>query len=719
MLKRLICWIMAMGLLGISPAARAEDGYDLWLRYPKAEGVRLSAISRLGQKIVAPGQSATAKLAREELIRGIEGLTGQQPEQTRLTGSGAILLATARDSNIVAKLKPDLGLGTLGQDGYVLRTMAVDGKDMTVIAADTDQGLLYGVFHFLRLAQTNVPLDRIAVRSVPRTGLRLLNHWDNLDGMVERGYAGQSIWDWWRLPDWKGPRYRDYARANASIGINGTVLNNVNAKSESLTAPYIAKAAALADVFRPYGIKVYLSARWTAPMELDGLKTADPLDPQVAAWWKAKADEIYRAIPDFGGFLVKANSEGQPGPQDYKRTHADGANMLAAAVKPHGGIVMWRAFVYAHDNPDDRGKQAYADFKPLDGTFADNVLVQVKNGAIDFQPREPFHPLFGAMPKTPLMMEFQITKEYLGQSTHLTYLGPLFEETLKSDTFAKGKGSTVARVIDGSLDGHRLTGIAGVANIGADRDWSGSIFNQADWYAFGRFAWDPDSSAETIAQEWVAQTFTADPRFVDPVVKMMMGSREAAVDYMTPLGLSHIMDTGHHYGPGPWVSELARPEWNPVYYHRADAQGIGFDRTGTGSNAIAQYAPELARRLADPKTTPERELLWFHHVGWDSRLASGKTLWNSLVQRYDAGVAFAEGMQGTWKSLQPYVDPARFAQTEAFLAIQAREAKWWRDACIAYFQSISKRPLPPGASPPAHPLEWYKAQRFPYAPGNP
>ena len=330
---------------------------------------------------------------------------------------------------------------------------------------------------------------------------------------------------------------------------------------------------------------------------------------------------------------------------------------------------MWRAFVYAHDNPDDRAKQAYADFKPLDGQFADNVLVQVKNGAIDFQPREPFHPLFGAMPKTPLMMEFQITKEYLGQSTHLTYLGPLFKETLDADTYAKGKGSTVAKVVDGSLDGHRLTGIAGVANIGVDRDWSGSIFNQADWYAFGRLAWDPDLTAESIAREWAAMTFSPDPRLVQPVVAMMMGSREAAVDYMTPLGLAHVMGTGHHYGPAPWVSELARPEWNPVYYHKADARGIGFDRTRSGSNAIAQYAPALARRLADPATTPESELLWFHHLPWDYRLKSGETLWNGLVHRYDRGVAYVADMQRNWNSLRPLVDPERFAQTQAFLAI--------------------------------------------------
>ncbi len=697
----------------LTPVAQAEDGYDLWLRYPQADAPRSSGISAHATAIIATGNSPTLTIATRELQHGIAGMTGAKPALSATVQQGALLLATPA-SSLALPVKTD----GLGDEGYAIRSTMVDGKAVTLIAANSDIGLLHGAYHWLRLAQSGESLDNLDIRSAPKIGLRLLNHWDNLNGTVERGYAGQSIWDWWRLPDWKGPRYSDYARANASIGINGTVLNNVNAKADSLTAPYIAKAAALADVFRPYGIKVYLSVKWTAPMELDGLKTADPLDPQVAAWWKAKADEIYKAIPDFGGFLVKANSEGQPGPQDYNRTHADGANMLASAVKPHGGIVMWRAFVYAHDNPDDRAKQAYSDFKPLDGKFADNVIVQVKNGAIDFQPREPFHPLFGAMPKTPLMMEFQITKEYLGQSTHLTYLGPLFEETLDADTYAKGKGSTVAKVIDGSLEGHKLTGIAGVANIGVDRDWSGSIFNQADWYAFGRLAWDTSLSADAIAKEWAEMTFSPDAKVVQPVVKMMMGSREAAVDYMTPLGLAHVMDTGHHYGPGPWVSDLARPEWNPVYYHKADANGIGFDRTKSGSDAVGQYAPPLAKLLASAKTTPERELLWFHHLPWDYRLKSGDNLWDGLVRHYDNGVRYVADMQTTWASLKPYVDADRFAETEAFLTIQHREAQWWRDASIAYFQSVSKRPLPAGSAAPAHDLNWYKALKFPYAPGH-
>ncbi|WP_242123764.1 alpha-glucuronidase family glycosyl hydrolase [Sphingobium sp. Sx8-8] len=723
MFARLFCWTIAAVMTAAAPAM-AEDGYALWLHHARPNGGSAEAIARHAAAVMAPGSGATALIARDELVRGLTSASGIAPvvtdgsqgasPQGGSPQAGAIWLATpASAPGLPVKLDG------LGDEGYAIRSLIRNGQPVTLIAANSDIGLLHGAYAYLRLADTGASLDRLDIRSAPRMKLRLLNHWDNLDGTVERGYAGQSIWDWWRLPDWKGPRYTDYARANASIGINGTVLNNVNARSDSLTAPYIAKAAALADLFRPYGIKVYLSVKWTAPMELSGLKSADPLDPQVAAWWKAKADEIYRAIPDFGGFLVKANSEGQPGPQDYGRTHADGANMLAAAVKPHGGIVMWRAFVYAHDNPDDRAKQAYSDFKPLDGQFADNVLVQVKNGPIDFQPREPFHPLFGAMPRTPLMMEFQITKEYLGQSTHLTYLGPLFEEVLKSDTFARGKGSTVARVIDGSLEGHKLTGMAGVANIGADRDWSGSIFNQADWYAFGRLAWDPDLPAEAIAREWVAQTFSPDPRVTGPVVAMMMGSREAAVDYMTPLGLAHLMGTGHHYGPAPWISDLARPEWNPAYYHKADAQGIGFDRTRTGSNAIGQYAPRLAKILADPRTTPERDLLWFHHVGWDAKLKSGETLWDGLVHHYDDGVAYVANMQTIWDSLRPYIDSERFTQTQVFLGIQRREAQWWRDASIAYFQSIARRPLPPGASAPEHDLDWYKARRFPYAPGHP
>jgi alpha-glucuronidase len=470
-------------------------------------------------------------------------------------------------------------------------------------------------------------------------------------------------------------------------------------------------------MMRPWGIRVYLSARFSAPIEIGGLKTADPLDPAVRAWWKAKADEIYRAIPDFGGFLVKANSEGQPGPRDYHRTHVDGANALAAAVAPHGGIVMWRAFVYAETDPDDRAKQAYTEFVPLDGRFADNVLVQVKNGPLDFQPREPFHPLFGAMPRTPLMIEFQITKEYLGFSTHLAYLGTMWAETLGAGT-GRRRGETVADVVDGSVERHRLSGIAGVANIGSDRNWSGSTFDQANWYAFGRLAWNPKADPAAIAREWAAQTFSPDPRIVAPVVAMMMPSRQAVVDYMTPLGLAHVMATGHHYGPGPWVGDLARPEWNPTYYHRADARGIGFDRTGTGSNAVAQYAPSVARRFADPKRVGDDDLLWFHHLPWDHRMADGATLWDTLVRRYDRGVAAVGTMRGRWAALEKSMDAERYREVETYLAIQEREARWWRDASIAYWTSLNGLKLPDGAATPAETLDHYRALSFPYAPGQ-
>jgi alpha-glucuronidase len=710
---RLLLACLAAVLFAL-PAA-SEDGYDLWLRYrpPAAGSVR---------ELVVTGASPTLDAVQRELVRGLSGLAGAPiPVVGEPTRSGAVLFGTPRSSALIASLSLDLRRA--GGEGYVIRDVTLGGHAVTVIAANSDIGVLYGAFHFLRLLQTGQGTQTFDLASQPRTQRRVLDHWDNLDRHVERGYAGQSIWDWHKLPGWLDPRYTDYARACASIGINGAVLTNVNANATSLTPPYLEKAAALANVFRPYGVRVFLSARFSAPIEIGGLKTADPLDPAVRAWWKSKVDEIYRYIPDFGGFLVKANSEGQPGPQDYKRTHADGANMLAEPLAEHGGIVMWRAFVYSSENTEDRAKQAYAEFVPLDGKFADNVLVQVKNGPIDFQPREPFSPLFGAMPKTPLMMEAQITKEYLGFATHLVYLGTMWEEALDADTLVSGKGSTVAKIIDGELHGYRLTGMAGVANIGSDRNWSGSHFDQANWYAFGRLAWDPQLSARAIAEEWARMTFSNDPAFVEPVVAMMMGSREAAVDYMTPLGLAHLMGTGHHYGPAPWVSDLKRPEWNPAYYHRADSYGIGFERGppvdgNGGSNATAQYSPKLAAIYADPKKTPENLLLWFHHVSWDRRMASGRTLWDELVHHYDHGVETVKEMRRTWDAQRGRVDAERFAQVAAFLAIQAQEAQWWRDACVAYFQSISKRPLPAGSASPAHPLEYYEALTFPYAPGR-
>ena len=708
--------LLCLAMLTAGPAS-AEEGSDLWLRYRPVEAQWQARYRPLVASIAVPGESPTLRAARDELERGITGLLGVRPRfQSSTSKSGVITVGTPHTSPDIARLK--LPLARLGPEGYLIRSVRMRGQPATVIAANSDRGALYGTFHLLRLIQTHQPIDRLDIGSTPKVQLRLLNHWDNLDRTVERGYAGFSLWDWHKLPGWRDNRYTNYARANASIGINGTVLNNVNSNAQILTPLYLEKVAALADTFRPYGIKVYLSARFSAPIELGKLPTADPLDARVRAWWKAKAAEIYRHVPDFGGFLVKANSEGQPGPQDYQRTHADGANMLADALKPHGGVVMWRAFVYSNEQPEDRAKQAHNEFKPLDGRFRDNVILQVKNGPIDFQPREPFHPLFGAMPKTPLMMEFQITKEYLGFATHLAYLGTMWEEVLREDTYASGKGSTVASIVDGSLHGYRLTGMAGVANIGTDRNWSGSQFDQANWYAFGRLAWDPDLSAQIIAEEWARATFSNDPGFVRPALAMMMRSRQAVVDYMTPLGLHHLMATGHHYGPGPWVNDLQRADWNPTYYHRADASGIGFDRTASGSNAVGQYAPEVATRYGSPERVPEDLLLWFHHVPWDHPMRSGRTLWNELVTRYSHGVGEVATMRQTWEGLRPYVDPERHAEIAAFLAIQQREAQWWRDASIAYFQSVSGRPLPPGEAPPPHNLAHYKSLQFPHAPGH-
>ena len=711
-MKRFVLIIAAAAAMALAPAARAEDGYDLWLRYQPVEASAAGPYRAVARELVIQGGSPTLAVARAELERGLSGLLGAAPSiSSDVNADGAIVLGTPATSRIVAAL--NLPLERLGPDGYLIRSVTTGGRRATVVAGNSDVGVLYGVFDLLRRIQTRQGLEQLDVIEAPKVKLRLLNHWDNLDRSVERGYSGQSIWDWWKLPDAKDPRYIDYARANASLGINGAVLNNVNAKADSLTAPYIAKAAAVADVLRPYGVKVYLSVRFSAPMEIGGLKTADPLDPAVRAFWAAKADEIYRAIPDFGGFLVKANSEGQPGPQDFGRSHADGANMLGEAVGRHGGVVMWRAFVYSHEQPEDRIKQAYNEFVPFDGKFRDNVLVQVKNGPLDFQPREPFHPLFGAMPKTPLMMEFQITKEYLGFATHLVYQGPLYEEALQADTWRNGRGTTVAKVVDGRAHGHKLTGMAGVANVGSDRNWSGSHFDQANWYAFGRLAWNSDLSSRAIAEDWARRTFSNDPAFLKPVIDMMVASRETVVDYMTPLGLTHIMGRSHHYGPGPWVEGGERADWTSVYYHRASPEGIGFDRMATGSDAVAQYAPEAGKALA----ADEKNLLWFHRVPWDHKVASGRTLWDEMVVRYTDGVRRVSEMRRTWEAMRPYVDAQRHAEVAAYLAIQEKEAQWWRDACIAYFQQFSKRPLPAGYAPPAHPLAYYESLSFPYAPG--
>jgi alpha-glucuronidase len=527
----------------------------------------------------------------------------------------------------------------------------------------------------------------------PRLQQRILNHWDNLDSSIERGYAGKSLWKWEELPETPDPRYRDYARLCASIGLNGAVLNNANASSTSLTTEYLHKTAALAEVFRPYGIRVFLTAKFSAPMTLGGLETADPLDAAVRHWWKNKADEVYGIMPDFGGFLVKADSEGQPGPYTYKRNHAEGANMLAEALAPHDGIVMWRAFVYGHGETD-RAKKAYADFQPLDGTFADNVFVQVKNGPIDFQPREPIHPLFGGMPRTPLMMEFQVAQEYLGQSKHLVYLAPMWKEILDFDTFAAGKGSTVAKVLDGSVHSYAMTGIAAVSNTGDDRDWCGHHFSQANWYAFGRLAWNTDLSSETIAEEWIRATFTNDDTAVARILDIMMVSWEACVNYMTPLGLHHIMREGHHYGPDPSFDAGEREDWRSTYYHRADADGLGFDRSSAGSNAVAQYHPPVRDLFEHLGTCPEKYLVWFHHVPWTHTMRSGRTFWEELVWLYRHGVEQAKDMREAWKTLQPFIDAQRYEEVLNKLNTQVTDAAEWPEVCLPYFQQFSGLPIP-------------------------
>lgn len=697
----------------------AEDGYRLWQRYDQVQdAVRLQSYRQAISEIVLQGDSPTLLIAQKELTMGLSGLLAQPVTAVKQATRQAILVAgTPSGSALVKELSLGKNFKSVGDEGYFILTTSKNGRKYTVIAANTDIGVLYGSFHFLRLLQTQQDISTLSITSSPRIKHRVLNHWDNLDRTVERGYAGFSLWDWHKLPDYIDQRYLDYARANASIGINGTVLTNVNANALVLTENYLRKVKALADAFRPYGLKVYLTARFSAPIEIGGLKTADPLDPKVQAWWKQKSDEIYTLIPDFGGFLVKANSEGQPGPQNYGRNHADGANMLADAVAANGGIVMWRAFVYDDKEPDDRAKQAYNEFKPLDGKFRDNVLVQVKNGAIDFQPREPFHPLFGAMPKTPLMMEFQITQEYLGQGTTLAYLSPMYKETLEADTYAKGKGSTVAKVVDGTLDKHQLTGIAGVANIGNDRNWTSHQFGQANWYTFGRLAWDHTLTSGAIADEWLKMTFTNKSEFVAPVKDMMLNSHETVVNYMTPLGLHHIMGWSHHYGPGPWIKDKHRADWTSVYYHRADEKGIGFDRTTGGSNAVSQYFPPVAKEFGSLKKCPEEYLLWFHHVPWDYRVNSGRTLWDELCYRYSSGVDSVRQMQKTWNGMQGMIDEERFNHVKTFLSIQEQEAKWWRDACLLYFQTFSKQPIPQNLEKPAHTLDYYLSLDPKFVPG--
>ena len=715
----LLALVLSASLL---PAiTHAEDGYRLWLRYDRINDPQLLQQYRTTiHDLHFNTTSATLRAASDELTSGLAGLLGQpvgeiHSESTH-TNEGALLIGTPASSALIARLHWTDSLNRLGKEGFLIRHYTLNDQSGIAIVANTDIGILYGVFHFLRLLQTHQSLQSLDITSIPALQYRILDHWDNLNRIVERGYAGLSIFDWWTLPLYKDRRYTDYARANASIGINGAVLNSVNASPIILTPAWLTKAAALADIFRPYGIRVYLSVNFSSPITIGGLPTADPLDPAVQAWWKKKVDEIYSYIPDFGGFLVKANSEGQPGPQNYGRSHADGANSLADALAPHHGIVIWRAFVYS-ESSEDRIKQAYDEFKPLDGKFRNNVLLQVKNGPLDFQPREPFSPLFGAVPNTPLMLEVQITQEYLGFSNHLVYLAPLFEECLNADTYTKGKGTPVSATI---------TGMAGVANIGNDINWCGHPFAQANWYAFGRLAWCAGQPAASIADEWVRQTFSNNPGIVDTLKKMMLASREIAVDYMTPLGLAHIMGYSHHYGPAPWYDKASRADWNPVYFHRADSAGLGFDRTPTGSNALEQYAPGARTLWADQKDCPDNAVLWWHHVGWNDRLHSGRTLWEELCHKYYTGVDSVRWMQKCWDALQPggsptdpaAIDTQRWQQVKMLLSIQQQDAVWWRNACLLYFQTFSRQPLPAGAEQPDHTLAYYENLQLYYAPGT-
>lgn len=673
-----------------------EDGYDLWLRYRPITSPEIRvAYWRQLQGVVVPGDSLTMAAIRSELRQALAGLLdiGGRVHQDHLRQPG-VLIGTPETSPQIAALNWDAHIDAQGQDGYLIRSIALNMEPVIVVAAQTEIGALYGTFHLLRLLQTHQPLSSLNIAERPRLQYRMLNHWDNLDGSIERGYAGQSLWKWAELPETLDPRYRDYARACASIGINGTVLNNVNAGMQSLTTAYLLKTAALANVFRPYGITVFLTAKFSAPMALGNLPTADPVDAAVQQWWRAKADEIYQLIPDFGGFLVKADSEGQPGPYTYERNHAEGANMLADALAPHGGVVVWRAFVYGQGEPD-RLKKAYADFHPLDGAFARNVFVQVKNGPLDFQPREPVHPLFGGMPHTPLMMEFQVTQEYLGQSTHLVYLAPMWKEILDFDTFAEGEGSTVAKVLDGSVHGYAMTGMAGVANTGDDRNWCGHHFAQANWYAFGRLAWNHQLSAETIAEEWIRATFTNDPAVVTAIQQIMLASWDACVNYMMPLGLHHIMREGHHYGPDPAFDGGERADWRSTYYHRADADGLGFDRTSHGSNAVVQYHPPVRDLFEQLATCPEKYLVWFHHVPWTHTMRSGRTFWEELVWHYQYGMAQVQGMLDAWKALQPHIDSQRYNDVLQKLSLQVTDATEWSQVCLPYFHRFCRHlPIP-------------------------
>lgn len=603
----------------------------------------------------------------------------------------------------------------VGDEGYVIINNIINNKKAIVITANSHIGVLYGVFHFLRLLQTHRDISVLDIVSFPKTKLRMLNHWDMLNGTHE--YSGLlSIWDWHTLPEYIKPEYVDYARANASIGINATSLKCVDADPRFLMEENLVKIKALADLFRPYGIKMFMSPNFNAPIILGGLETADPKDFQVVEWWQKKVKEIYKLIPDFGGFLVKANSEDEPGPGDFNRTQADGANMFAEALKPYNGIVIWRTFVYRY-NPEDRAREAYDIFKPLDGKFAENVVLQVKNGPLDFSPREPFSPLFGAMPQTPLMIEVDITMGGLGKDIYLGYMAPMWREALMSDTYAKGEGSTVAKVIDGSLDNYKRGGMAGVANVYRERNWTGNLFGQANWYSFGRLAWDYNITSEEIADEWIRMTFqpkadqpwadSNDTSIINPIKKIMMSSRENVVNFIDPLGLSMLRGWGEYCGP--WVNNSPHADWNSPYYHRADSLGIGFDRTEKGSKAVNQYYPPVAEKFASLETCTEEYILWFHHLPWTYKMHSGNILWDELCYHYYKGVEGVREIQNIWNSLLGKVDEEDFNNVRMLLKIQYDNAVRWRDGSVLYFQTFSKLPIPEGLEAPKHDLEYYEA----------
>lgn len=680
-------------LPGTTAPIPVEDGYRLWLRYEPL-GNLADQYRDIVREVVVFGDTETFRVISRELETAINAMLDSSVDIVKAWNrKPALIVGTPSNSELIRVLGMETDLAAAGIEGFVIRSTRIENQPAIIVASEGETGALYGAFHFLRLLQTGQPIGDLAIVEHPKVQLRLLNHWDNLNGSVERGYAGRSLWQWEELPDKISARYTDYARANASIGINGTVINNVNADARILTVEYLHKVVALANLWRPYGIRVYLSANFAAPVLIGGLKTADPLDPAVANWWKKKADEIYGFIPDFGGFLVKANSEGQPGPKDYGRTHAEGANVLADALAPHGGTVIWRAFVYDEDVDPDRVKRAYLEFTALDGKFRPNAVVQVKNGPIDFQPREPFHPLFGGMKQTPVLAELQATQEYLGQAKHMVYHGPMWKEFLDSDTFAKGPESTVGEVLEGAVHPYRVTGIVSVTNPGLDTNWCGHHFSQANWYAFGRLAWNHQLSAEGIAEEWVRMTFTNRDDTVKIIRDMMMSSWETFVSYTMPLGLHHLIG-GDHYAPMPENARAPRADWTATYYHRAATDGIGVDRTSRGNRAVEQYFQPVRDLFDDRAACPEKFLLWFHRCSWDYEMRSGKTLWQELCGKYYAGAEQAAQLQAAWQSLSGRIDPQRYKEVADRLEIQVKDAAAWRDHILQYFQQYSNMPIP-------------------------